>query len=154
MKQITYYRCEECETDYKTAEECKECESRGIVDKIVSVGDIVRRYEPMGWYDGDRRWIINPEVEGLRKSRECPNKNSNCFSECCTMRFYHVVTAITKSEDDGHRWIYHLHTKAMSGKQGYMEGYVYTGLEKVNNPPKFIVRDSKDVIGKITKYLK
>lgn len=60
----------------------------------------------------------------------------------------------------GHRIRYHVATKAMSGtgpNRGYAAGFTFNEghctPELVKNPPKAIVEDSKDLIGKKASHL-
>lgn len=147
------YKCEICRTEYPTEKECFECENQPLDKPTVSVGDIVTLAYGFSWYDGDKNWVINPENE-YGRNEECPNGHGNCFSECCTMGFYYVVTAIKNHE---HRVQYHVFTKAMTGKNGHHGGYIYDerhiNPKLVKNPPKKVVASSKDLIGKESSFL-
>ena len=163
MKEL--FQCEKCGELYDHAFEAVDCETQ-TDDIIVQVGDIVRTGS-FGWFDGDRRWIANPEVvvdwhtDGVCTDKQvnhkpCPNGDSNCFSSCCCMEFYYVVTAIDERCENGrHRTQYHLFTKAMSGKHGYRSGYTYNEghirPEKIpTNPPPL---DVDDLIGQKAECL-
>ncbi len=138
------YVCEGCGQIYNDRDKAEKCEA--LTDEVkVSVGDVVFASAGFGWFDGDKKWISNPSA----LKRRARNKHGNCFGECCTYRFYYVVTVIDTHE---HRTRYHLFTKAMEGKQGYRSGYTYNEhhvpIELIRDPPQRIVRDSKDLISK------
>ena len=150
MKTITRFVCEICNEQYDNARDAEKCEQQGIEKALYKTGDIVEITKGFGWYDGDKRWIINPKVKRNPK-------HGNCFGKCCLMVFYYAITAIDQDPDEPHRIRYHLFTNAMSGKQGYKEGYTraethYTP-KIIKNPPKFIVKDSKKLIGRKSKFL-
>ena len=155
MKKVTTirYLCETCGREYKKPEDAMKCEAVKETP-VVKVGDIVTLKNGFGWYDGDDRWVINPEREGKKTKHK---DNRNCFDSCCTMGFYYVVTAITPDPRDKHRLQYHCFTNAMTGKNGYHEGYTYVGThytpKKVTRPPRFVVKDSQKLIGKLSEYL-
>jgi hypothetical protein len=140
----TTYRCPICKQGYDTQEGAMHCAEKGTEKPIVEVGDIVLGAAGFGWYDGDRKWIKNPDV---KKHPE----HGNCFGICCTYAFYYVVTAIDTDPRDAHRIRYHLFTKAMSEEEGYNSGYTFNvghiRPRKVREPPKEVVEDSKDLIG-------
>lgn len=142
------YTCEKCEEDYDTEEEAYDCENQELDEPSVDVGDIVFVKSGYGWFDGDKKWVSNPDVE-LRK--KCPNDNGNCFEPCCTYRFYYVITAI---DEDRHQLRYHIVTKAMNSKSGHRLTYTYhhehIPLETIEDPPNLTV---DDVIGEKAKYL-
>jgi hypothetical protein len=154
VKRLDVFQCPVCKTDYSTRQEAEACLSRGVDSPIVKVGDIVILQYGYGWFDGDIRWVINPEVRvnpGLEPSprvRPCPKKKGNCFDSCCTMGFYYVVAAIDLS---GHRTRYHALTKALSGKIRPAGGWTFnTGHVRpqlVKRPKRFLVKDSADLIG-------
>jgi predicted nucleic acid-binding Zn ribbon protein len=140
MKKIERYACESCGTEYRTVAEAAECEARAAAAKKtrLEVGDIVFARAGFGWYDGDREWIANAnKVDPQRRGNpgpiqkgKCPNGDGNCFGECCTFKFYYVVTHIDEDNFNNearrlHRPRYHLMTKAMTGKQGYGSGYTF-----------------------------
>src|SRR5215472_17733973 len=114
MKTVTRYECETCEREYETALEAINCEARGFTPKF-KVGDIVSLYHNYGWFNGQAEWIVNktPEVESrLMRRGVCPNRNSNCFGDCCNYTFYWVITFIDhdEREEDCHRPRYHVQT--------------------------------------------
>lgn len=138
MKEL--FQCEKCGKVYGQRHMAVNCEEQPPEDVRLKVGDIVRTGH-FGWFDGDKRWVVNPEVEGDHM-RACPNGNNNCMEPCCCMQFYYVVTAI---EEVSHRMRYHLFTKAMTGVGGYRGGYTHYGThiwpEEVDNPPELKVDD-------------
>ena len=148
MKTITRFKCEICNKEYLDVNEAKQCETRGVEEPMFDVGDIVYKGAGYGWYNGDKRWVINPMVK-LKGNPE----HGNCFDKCCTMAFYYVITAITQ---DLHSLRYHLYTKAMSGKQGHRCGYMYLAnpyvLKLIHPVPEFIINDSKELIGNEAEY--
>ena len=140
----TTYTCPICNSTYDTREEAVKCLAKKFKPKF-KVGDIVFVRAGFGWYDGEKRWVSNPNV---KRNPE----HGNCFGECCTFQFYYVVTFIDVDNDDSHRPRYHVFTNAMTGKEGYHGGYTFDVHHRtpslVKNPPKFIVEDSKKLIGK------
>ena len=149
MKTITKYICEICNTEYVDKIEAEACEHQGLEKALVKIGDIVFVTAGYGWYDGDERWVMNLNV---KKNPE----HGNCFGKCCTMAFYYVVTAIDQYPNDLHRIRYHVWTNAMTGENGHKSGWICRGHhipKLVKNPPEFVVKDSKKLIGKITKFL-
>jgi hypothetical protein len=150
----TTYACDICGEKYRTNEEAVACEARGFEPKF-KVGQIVTSKQGFGWYDGDKSWIVNPDI--TLRPEKCPNGNRNCFECCCTYVFYYVITFIDGDEREGHKPRYHLRTKAMTGKQGYSEGWTFDeGHYKpmlVRNPPKIVVEQSKELLGKPSGYL-
>src|SRR5690348_18164745 len=114
-EKIEAYECSICKHEYQTFIEAYNCEQRGFAPSF-KIGDIVTRGAGFGWFNGDRRWIANPKVRPF--SRKCPNGSGNCFDECCTYKFYYVVTFVDGDERDGHRPRYHVWTGAMTGSEG------------------------------------
>ncbi len=155
---VSKWACGACGAEYPTQAAADECESVPMPTPSVDVGDIVTLRAGFGWHDGDRRWIANADhVDPNRKGkpgpftrRICPDGDSNCFSSCCTFMFYYVVTHIDYVT--GHRVRYHVATLAMTGKEGYHQGYTYDaghcGPSRVANPPRSVVRSSKPLIGR------
>ena len=152
MKKIIKYACAICNQEFDEWHEAKKCEDRKMEKAIAKVGDIVFVRAGYGWYDGDMRWIMNPNQ--LQKANP---KHGNCFGKGCTLEFFYVITAIDKDPKRMHRLRYHIFTKAMSGKLGHREGYTFIGthfgVKIIKNPPKFVVQDSKDLLGKKAGYL-
>jgi hypothetical protein len=148
------YACSVCGVEYPDIDDASKCESQGFSPKF-KVGDIVFVSKNFGWYNGDNKWIANPDVSIHQKP--CPNGNGNCFSECCNYKFFYVITQIDGSERDGHRVRYHLHTKAMAGDSGYRGGYTFDDghytPKPAENPPVEVVADGQDLIGKKANYL-
>jgi len=142
--------CPICENEDRTREEAARCTAKGKEKPIVKVGDIVLTRAGFGWFDGSRDWVKNPDVE---KHPE----HGNCFGECCTHTFYYVVTAIDDYEGDSHRIRYHLLTAAMSGKQGYRQGWTtvdgHYKPRRVKDPPEKVLAESKAFIGSKADYL-
>lgn len=134
--------CEKCRGTYDTFAEAERCETmKPRRPPRHQVGDIVTYQAGYHWYDGDPRWVINPDVDP--KKRTCQH---NCFDLCCTWGFFYVITAI---ETDHNRYLYHLVTSAMTGASGHARTLVTspTDLKKVEDPPAFVVEDSKRFIG-------
>lgn len=150
------YICEGCGKQYDRIVKAQECESKDPGEQLVEPGDIVTARYGFGWFDGDRRWVVNPDVKlRHRDGKEvCPNGNGNCFSKCCTYGFYYVVTAV---DTHNHRTRYHLRTRAMGGKTGYRGGYTYTDdhitPKKVGSPSDFLVRSGRGLVGEKCKGL-
>lgn len=144
------YICDGCGEKFSDINEAISCEQSGEVERICEVGDIVTGEGGFGWYDGDSRWITNPNVQLHQKP--CPNKNGNCFSDCCTYFFYYVVTAIDQHK---HRIRYHLTTRAM--KESYRQGHTFNKhhvqLIKVEDPSDYLVRSGRSLIGEKSEYL-
>ena len=160
MNVTTIYRCKcgkESERKYDAALCCLPS-----LRSSFKVGDIVTMNYGRGWFDGDIRWVVNPGVVlnpgplPSPLSRVPPPNHGNCFAKCCTMGFFYVITAIDRSidpDDDLERPRIHLLTKAMTGKEGYRQFYNYEEyLTKVRNPKRFLLQDSKDVIGEKAEY--
>lgn len=146
MKIINKYACEICRTIYDKADDALECEKQGIPKPKAKVGDIVEFKYGFGWFNGNEKWVINPKV--VRKK-----KHGNCFGKCCTFGFYYVVTYISGVVDERHNVKYYLATNAMSGKHGHHIGYELvndsdSGFKIFKEPPKFVIEDSKNLIGK------
>lgn len=148
MKKL--YICEGCGAQYDHEPRAVECEASDQFDvPRLAVGDIVVGRSGFGWFDGDSEWIANPKtakelgvVAGeiatngkLLLMRKKHPPEANCFSECCTLSFFYVVSAIDR---ENHRVRYHLFTGAMKG--GYRSGYTYNrhhvAMEKAAKYPK------------------
>ena len=142
MKVITKYVCPLCETDYETKNEATKCMNSNDTPKF-KAGDIVEANYGFGWFDGDKRWVINPDVD----------QSKHGFDETCSIGFYYVVTLV---ELISHRATYHLATNAMTGKRGYKEGYTFLKGHltlKLIKAPNFVIEDSKKLIGKKSTHL-
>lgn len=143
MQKLIRFQCEICDRIYGSREEALKCEERGKEAVPYKPGDIVFIGAGFGWFDGDKRWISNPGVT-LRSNPS----HGNCFSECCTYRFYYVVTAIEPDTRDPHRVRIYLKTGAMKGGRG---GWTRVGThitpESVKKPPAFVKKDGKRFIG-------
>ena len=149
MITVTKFMCAICKKQYDTEAEALKCEAQGFEPRF-KIGDIVFAIAGFDWFDGDKRWISNPDVLKNKK-----HKRGNCGGACCTYQFYYVITHIDSEEGDGHRPRYHLFTNAMTG--GYRSGFTfdidhYTPV-LVKNPPPFVVKDSKNLIGTRTAHL-
>lgn len=162
---IVRWACSFCGEEHDTQEEAAGCEALGF-EPAWKVGDVVFARSGFGWYDGDQRWISNPntvlDTEKHDGSDPRYPKQSNCFGKCCTYRFYYVVTAIDgdynpgeggapfRKKRDAHRPRYHLTTGAM-GPNGHHSGYTYDsghcGVEAVDDPPDYVRVDSLRFIG-------
>lgn len=152
------YICEGqgCGREYGTAAEALACEQQAPGKRLVEVGDIVTASSGFGWYDGDRRWVRNPDVRlkqyGKNEWKKCPNGDDNCFARCCTYGFYYVVTAI---DVERHRVRYHVGTRAML--KGYRFGYTYNEhhipLVKVKEPSSYLVHSGRGLIGRKARGL-
>ncbi len=146
IKIIQSYQCPICKQQYETEKEAQECLNIGIEKSVALVGDIVELNAGYGWFDGDKRWVINPNVnlKGIKS-------HGNCFGKCCTYAFYYVITKI-ENDTDRHKLKYHVFTNAMTGKQGHRNGYTFSEThitpKKIKNVPKFVLKDSKKLIGK------
>ena len=164
--EIKTYQCPICDEIHSTIEKAEKCIAQGIPEPIVEVGDIVELRYGFGWFEGKEEWVINPEIGEQGDKIDLVKKNhidvpgdrqTNCFGSCCTMGFYYVVTKIELDKERGHILKYHIYTKAMTGNKGYREGYTYADTHvkptKVENPPEFVVEDSKDLIGKEARWL-
>jgi hypothetical protein len=158
---IEDYKCPICHRIYKSMGDAMDCFEIGIDHPIVEVGDIVFLRSGFGWFDGDKRWVSNPKVlekhKGVPYEKRHKDRRTNCFDSCCTFQFYHVVTAIDYDPRDSHRTRYHIATKAMKKGNAYRYGFTFNQghirPSKVRNPPKFVVKDSKDMIGHKAEWL-
>lgn len=133
--------CPVCRKEYKSYGEAQDCINT-TDQATVKVGDIVELKYGFGWFDGDKRWVINPDVD----------MSKHGFGSDCSMGFYYVVTHIDIKE---HRTRYHVFTKAM-GLNGYRSGHTFnTGhwAPKKIDAPEFVKLDSIDLIGLKSKYL-
>jgi hypothetical protein len=147
----TLFVCGICDAEYESKHEALECEAQGLPNYVVGVGDIVLGAAGFTWFDGDKKWIANPNVRLKTTGAQCPNGDSNCFGECCTYQFYYVVTALDVDPDSGHSARYHLATQAMIGDTGYRSGYTFNkghiAPKKVNDPPPHVLETSKALLG-------
>ena len=144
MKTISIFQCEICNSKYPTAEGAKECEAQGVEKAIYKVGDVVKISRTFGWQDGDVRWCATRKV-------------SKKMHDGYELTFLYVITAIELRPDTSHFLRYHLWTGAISGKQGYQNGWntpqTHYRMMLVKKPPTFVRKDSKRFIGKKSKYL-
>lgn len=158
MESVIVYRCK-CGKEYAEKYPAELCCLPALTPRL-KVGDIVMMGYGCGWFDGDVRWVVNPKalkhpgVMPSPPSKKPPRNHGNCFDKCCTMGFYYVVTAITRDEHRLSVPRIHLLTKAMGKRiNAYPHFYNYEEyLEKVKRPPRFVVKDSRSVIGRKTKH--
>ena len=155
MRKKEIFICDICNAEYDNEDDASHCESQGF-SPLFSVGDIVFLRSSFGWFDGHSAWVSNPEARNRMGpvDQPCPNGNGNCFSDCCTYKFYYVITFI---DAEGHRPRYHVYTNAMTGEWGYRSGWTYdenhyTPL-KVAEPPTIVVEQSKELLGQKAEYL-
>lgn len=143
----TLYECPICKKGYNNRREAESCLKEGFNPKF-KVGDIVFTKAGFGWFDGDEKWISNPDA---RKKK----KHDGCHSDCCTFKFYYVISHIDADPDDLHRVRYHVFTDAMKGcyRDGYTFDVGHYTPELVENPPEYIVKNSKKFIAKKSGYL-
>ncbi len=147
---ITTYRCPFCKETYDTRQEAERCLAKGF-KPLFEIGDIVvpqaaaDKKNPhcrYGWFDGDKRWVYKDlPTAGLHGHRG--------------IDFYYVVTHVeargSRVGEGPHEPVYHVVTAAMTGRQGHVGGWTtqqgHIAMAKVDDPPKFVVRDSKRFIG-------
>ena len=163
MKIIVRYACDICGEEYGTMHAAQRCEAHGLPTPTIAVGDIVLLRDGFGWFDGDPIWVSNLAQLGRNDDEpwNLPGRDKShdgsCFSECCMYQFYYVVTAIDRDDCNRHRLRYHVWTKAMTGTQGYAEGWTYDQdhikPRLVNRPPKAIVNGSKNLVGRLATHL-
>jgi len=160
VEQIVLFRCPICKQDYVKEAFARNCLARGLDKPIVKVGDIVSMGYGYAWFDGDIRWVMNPNVRVNPGPEPSPAKKlcrGACFGSCCTMGFYYVVTAIDHSTEDPHRTRYHVFTKAMTGKKRPKGAYTFNtesgAPQIIKRPSPFVVKDSKSLIGQKAAYL-
>lgn len=137
MEIITKYFCPMCYNKYDTIQDAQGCLDRGVEKTDLKVGDIVEVKYGYGWFDGDKNWVINPDVD----------RSKHGFDKSCSMGFYYVITAIEPHE---HRLKFHVVTKAMTGIDGHRHGYTYlTGHYKPKkiDAPEIVKLDAIDLIG-------
>jgi len=135
--------CPICRNKYTKKNEALKCLNKGIDEPIVKVGDICELKYGFGWFDGNVKWVINPNVD----------MSKHGFGPDCSMGFYYVITAI---DNDGHRTRYHVATKAMTGDLGHKACYTFARghyTPKLINAPDFVRQDSRDLIGNKSKCL-
>lgn len=136
------FQCTICKKEYKSKQAAINC-MNSTDQQIVKVGDIVELRYGFGWFDGDKRWVINPDVDTSKHG----------FGADCSMGFFYVITHI---DTENHRTRYHVMTNAMTGKKGYKGGWTYNKnhyTPKLIDAPEFVKQDSKNLIGKKAKWL-
>jgi hypothetical protein len=140
MEVITKFFCPMCNSEHNQKADAQSCLDRGLDKTDLKVGDIVEIKYGYGWFDGDKNWVINPDVD----------RSKHGFSKKESMGFYYVITAIEPHE---HRLRFYVITKAMTGEYGHKGGYTYlTGhyAPKKIKAPENVVLDAVDLIG--TKF--
>lgn len=143
----TLYQCEFCGAIDADRKKVEACEAEGREAPIVAVGDVVTIKSGYRWFDGDRAWIVNPDVVlGGNKS------HGNCFDSCCCYQFYYVVTAIEPDKRDGHKIRYHVRTLAVGQERGWT-GSGHRPPRKVADPPTKVVEASLALIGETYEQL-
>lgn len=138
----TIFRCPSCRIEYKNKEDAIKCINSDEKANF-KVGDIIELKYGFDWFDGDRRWVINPDVD----------MSKHGFGPDCSMGFYYVITYIDREK---HRIRYHVYTNAMTGDQGYKSGYTFNTQHytpKLIKCSDFIKKDSEKLIGLKAKYL-
>lgn len=157
------FSCDVCHKTHNSYQRALDCEFTEPNLLNVKVGDIVTAQFGFGWYNGDKRWLVNPELEltgsilvgdmsvPVRKKGKCPNHSLswNCFDRCCTWGFYYVVTDM-RLRKNSHLMIYSVRTGAMEEPNGHIGGWTgsnHVRLTAVTDPPPFVVEDSKRLIG-------
>ena len=129
------YTCPYCDKGYKDKDKALLCRNQGIESyDTLKVGDIVTAGAGFHWFDGDVKWVINPDVDlrGHDKS----------------MGFYYVITHIGTM---GHQAEYHIETLAMTGNNGHRGGKTYqkthTPIKAADKIPISIKSASEKLIG-------
>ena len=84
MNEITYFQCSYCKQQYANKQQAIDCEKQPIEKPCVEVGQIVEMCFGYGWFDGDKRWVINLDKKNAPRITE----HGNCFDRCCTMGFW------------------------------------------------------------------
>lgn len=146
----TIYRCDGCGSEHKTPEAAAMCEASTQTPDF-SPGDIVFIKSGYTWFDGEPSWVSN--LDTANTNRRCPNGHGNCFSPCCTYRFYYVVTAVSLNE---HRAVYHVATKAMTPKSGHhigRTGDLHYRPILVKDAPAEVVASAASLLGKLSRTL-
>lgn len=137
MEVITKFFCPMCMNKFDHREQAQACLDRAVEKTDLKVGDIVEVKYGYGWFDGDKKWVINPDVD----------RSNHGFTKDRSMGFYYVITHI---ETEQHRLRFHVVTKAMTGENGHRHGYTYlTGhcTPKKINAPESVKFDAVDLIG-------
>lgn len=106
------------------------------------VGEVVELKYGYSWFDGDRNWVINPDVDMSRHG----------FSKNESIGFYYVITAIENVE---HKVRYYVATNAMTGKKGHRGGWTTKNhyYPKKIEAPQQVIEESKKLIGIKLDYL-
>jgi len=140
---LTQYRCDICGRLYKRYQDAMDCHEQGFHPTLLE-GDIaIAGINRLGWFDGDPKWV----------AQEVPGDSGT--GKLYTL--YFVVTRVDGDDRDAHRPRYHLFTKAMTGEQGWQSGWTFNEHhirpQKVENPPKYVVETSKEVLGRKSEWL-
>jgi hypothetical protein len=136
MQVLTKFICPMCKAEYDHKEQAQACLDRGVDKTDLKVGDIVELKYGFGWFDGDKRWVINPDV-----------KLKHGFGKNESMGFYYVITHMEAHE---HRLRIYVATKAMTGANGHKGGYTYLSghyTPKKIEAPEEVILDAIDLIG-------
>lgn len=142
MEVITKFFCPLCNARYDQRHEAQACLDYGVDKTDLKVGDIVEIKYGYGWFDRDKNWVINPDVE-----------LSHGFDKNCSMGFYYVITAI---EPEGHRLKIYVATNAMTGESGHKGGYTYLSghhTPKKIDAPEYVKLDAVNLIGEKLNWL-
>ena len=151
------YRCSVCQSMYETQGAAEACAAQGIrgmdTGHALEVGDVVVGYPRYGWFDGDPKWVVNPDKGHIAQFDELANK----FKGSQMHSFYYVVTHIGLDPGsfnrayNGHRLQYWVKTKAMSGTQGYVVGYTTSThslmYKPEKEPPKSVLDAAPNMVG-------
>lgn len=130
------YRCPICQGIYENKAVALECLNSSDA-ALFKVGDIVEARYGFGWFNGDKKWVINPDVD----------TKPHGFGRDCSMGFYYVISHIDMS---GHEVRYHLATKAMKEDSGYEKGFTFNRGHvtiRLISAPKAVEEQSKELIG-------
>jgi len=147
VKIITTYTCPICKVRYDNLQEAEKCLNQNPGKRLFNVGDIVTTgHWYYGWHDGKKSWVYKHKPE--------PKEGESHLD--FGYKFYHVVTFIElEGMYGGHRWKYHLHTKAMESQAtaGSTTPESHKEIVKVKSPPKSVVKESKEFLGNKTDTL-
>lgn len=158
---VKHYACSHCRTEYRSEPEAIACEATGLPEPRLRVGDVVFAGAGYGWFDGDPRWVSNPDMLfGAKRHRD----GRNCFEPCCTYRFYYIVTAIDRMYDNkqdhwrsDHAVRYHVRTLAMSGEQHRVGGWTcdegHIRLQRVRKVPDYVRATGQALLGQKSDWL-
>lgn len=144
IKSVTYI-CATCLKRHDFALDAIKCFD-STETTTLKVGDVVEAGYGFGWFDGDKDWVINPDV----------NQSKHGFGKDCSMGFYNVITHIDTDLNNSHRLRIHLFTRAMSSNSSYKSCYTYLSDKslKLIEAPKKIIDESKAFIGLKAEHYK